>query len=122
MTQNDVRKKANFGKRFFMVAVLALSLGLLLFTANGQSLNGKAIKLPKPVYPPIAKQAKVSGTVVVTVDVDESGKVTSAKAVSGHKMLQPAAVDAARMARFAPTIVNGKPTKVSGTLAYSFVL
>lgn len=122
MKQNDVGKKIDVGKRFFIFIVLALSLGLLIFTASGQSLNGKAIKLPKPIYPPMAKQAKVSGTVIVSVDVDESGKVTSAKAVSGPKLLQQAAIDAARDARFAPTIVNGKPTKVSGTLAYQFTL
>ena len=122
MTKNDVRKKTNVVKRFFIVVALALSLMLTLFTAMGQSLNGKAIKLPKPIYPEIAKQSKITGTVVVAVDIDESGKVASAKAISGPKALQPASVDAARGARFAPSIVDGKPAKFSGTLSYTFAL
>ena len=65
-------------------------------------MNGKAISLPKPAYPPIAKAAHASGTVVVQVTIDESGKVISAHAVSGHPLLQASAVQAAYGARFAP--------------------
>lgn len=87
---------------------------------SGGILNGKAISLPKPVYPPVAKAAKASGTVVVQVIVDETGKVISAKAVSGHPLLQASAVQAAFQARFAPTLLSGKPVKVSGTITYNF--
>jgi hypothetical protein len=57
-------------------------------TVRGGVLNNKAISLPKPAYPPIAKRAKASGTVVVQVLVDEKGNVVSARAVSGHPLLQ----------------------------------
>jgi len=55
---------------------------------SGGVLNGKAISLPKPAYPPIARQAHASGTVVVQVTIDENGNVISARAVSGHPLLQ----------------------------------
>src|SRR5258705_7804948 len=57
---------------------------------SGGVLNGKAISLPKPQYPPIARQAHASGTVVVQVTIDENGSVISAQAVSRHPLLQAA--------------------------------
>ena len=88
---------------------------------SGGVLNGKAISLPKPAYPPIAKAAHASGTVVVQVLIDENGNVVSAHAVSGHPLLQGAAVGAARQARFSPTKLSGQPVKVTGVIQYNFV-
>ena len=88
---------------------------------SGGVLNGKAISLPKPPYPAIARSARASGTVVVQVTIDESGKVISARAVSGHPLLQAAAVQAAYGARFSPTQLSGQPVKVTGTISYNFV-
>ena len=89
-------------------------------TISGGVLNGKATSLPKPVYPPVAKAAGASGTVVVEVTVDEAGKVVTARAVSGHPLLQASAVQAAYQARFTPTLIAGKPVKVTGTITYNF--
>ena len=58
----------------------------------------------------------------VQIVVDESGRVISASAVSGHPLLQQAAVAAARQARFSPTLLSGQPVKVSGVITYNFVL
>src|ERR1041385_1076078 len=88
---------------------------------QGGVLNGKATSLPKPEYPAIARAAKASGTVTVEVLVDEDGNVVEAKAVSGHPLLQAAAVTAARQAKFTPTLVSGEPTRISGSLTYNFV-
>ena len=88
---------------------------------SGGVLNGKAISLPKPAYPPIARQAHASGTVVVQVTIDENGGVISARAVSGHPLLQAVAVQAARGARFSPTKLSGQPVKVTGVITYNFV-
>lgn len=88
----------------------------------GGVLNGKAISKPAPEYPAIAKAAGASGTVVVQIVVGEDGQVVSASAVSGHPLLQQAAVAAARRARFAPTTLSGQPVKVSGVITYNFVL
>ena len=88
---------------------------------SGGVLNGKAISLPKPNYPPIARQAHASGTVVVQVTIDENGSVISAHAVSGHPLLQAVSVAAARGARFSPTKLSGQPVKVTGVITYNFV-
>jgi VWFA-related protein/TonB family protein len=89
---------------------------------SGGALNGKAIVLPKPIYPPSAKSLRTMGTVVVEVLIDESGKVISARAVSGPPALQSSAVQAARQAKFSPTTLSGQPVQVIGTITYSFVL
>ena len=89
---------------------------------SGGVLNGKAISKPQPVYPPIARAARASGTVTVQIVVDESGQVISANAVSGHQLLRKAAEEAARQARFTPTRLSGQPVKVSGVITYNFVL
>jgi len=88
---------------------------------SGGVLNGKAISLPKPAYPPIAKAAHAAGTVTVQVTIDENGNVISAHAVSGHPLLQAVAVAAARGARFSPTKLSGQPVKVTGVITYNFV-
>ncbi|HYK21122.1 MAG TPA: TonB family protein [Pyrinomonadaceae bacterium] len=88
---------------------------------SGGVLNGKAISLPKPAYPPIAKAAHAAGTVVVQVLIDENGNVVSAHAISGHPLLQAVAVAAARQARFSPTKLSGQPVKVTGMIQYNFV-
>lgn len=88
---------------------------------SGGVLNGKAISLPKPPYPQIARAAHAAGTVVVQVLIDENGAVVSAHAVSGHPLLQAVAVQAARSARFSPTKLSGQPVKVTGVIQYNFV-
>lgn len=85
-------------------------------------LNSKALSLPKPLYPAMGKQMRVEGVVRVSVLVDESGKVVSARAESGHVMLQNSAITAARQARFAPTLVSGQPVPISGFITYTFSL
>lgn len=87
---------------------------------RGGVLEGKAISLPQPDYPPIARAARASGKVTVMVIVDEEGKIVAAQAESGHPLLQAAAVKAAREARFAPTLLEGKPVKVLGVINYNF--
>jgi len=90
-------------------------------TVSGGVLNGKATSLPKPAYPPAAKAVRASGAVSVQVLIDESGRVVSASAVSGHPLLRAAAEGAARGARFSPTLLSGQPVKVSGVITYNFV-
>jgi TonB family protein len=91
-------------------------------TISGGILNGKATSLPQPAYPPAAAAVKAEGTVSVYVTVDEDGRVISATAVSGHPLLQAAAVEAAKSAKFSPVILSGKPVKVSGVISYHFSL
>jgi periplasmic protein TonB len=90
-------------------------------TISGGVLNGKAISLPKPTYPAAARAVRASGAVQVQVLIDETGKVISATPAGGHPLLQQAAVQAARGARFSPTLLSGQPVKVSGIITYNFV-
>ncbi|HYJ47581.1 MAG TPA: energy transducer TonB, partial [Pyrinomonadaceae bacterium] len=94
----------------------------LLKPVSGGVLNGRAISLPKPVYPQAAKSTHASGMVVVEVVIDEGGKVVAAKALEGPQVLRQAAVQAAQGARFSPTMLSGQPVKVSGQINYNFTL
>jgi TonB family protein len=89
---------------------------------SGGVLNGKALSLPAPTYPEVARRMRASGTVEVEVIVDENGKVISARAVSGPGMLRDVAVQAAERARFSPTKLSGQPVKISGRINYNFTL
>jgi TonB family protein len=88
--------------------------------AEGGMLNSKALQLPAPKYPAEAKKVHAFGEVQVKVLVDETGKVISAEALFGPEALRQAAVDAAKLARFKPMILNGVAVKVSGILTYDF--
>lgn len=83
-------------------------------------INGNAISLPKPAYPPTAKAVGASGPVNVQVTIDENGNVISATAVSGHPLLRQVSAQAARGAKFKPTLLSGQPVKVSGIIVYNF--
>lgn len=80
---------------------------------NAGVLNGRAISLPKPIYP---GHICVTGTVVVQVIVDEKGEVITAEAVSGHALLRAASTAAALRAKFPPL-----PVKLRGVLVYNLV-
>jgi Gram-negative bacterial TonB protein C-terminal len=84
---------------------------------SGGMLNGKAIYLPVPEVPP----GEATGVVLIAIVIDEQGSVVEARAVSGPQHLHAAAVSAARLARFSPTLLMGEPVRVSGTLSYNFV-
>ncbi len=89
-------------------------------TISGGVLNSKAVDLPKPVYPAAARAVRASGSVNVQVTVDENGNVVSANAVTGHPLLRVSAVEAARKAKFSPTLLSGKAVKVTGVIVYNF--
>jgi protein TonB len=85
-------------------------------------ITSKIITKPAPVYPVLAKQARVQGTVTVEITIDEQGRVVFAQATSGHPLLRPAAQQSAYQARFSPTTISGQHVKVSGIITYNFVL
>ncbi|MDT7807176.1 MAG: periplasmic protein TonB [Acidobacteriota bacterium] len=85
-------------------------------------ISSKVVEKPAPPYPQIAKVAGIEGPVAVQILIDEQGRVISAKATSGNPLLQSAAVQAAYKARFTPTLLTGRPVKVTGSITYNFVL
>jgi periplasmic protein TonB len=85
-------------------------------------LNSKALELPAPTYPALATQIRLQGTVTVQVLIDESGRVVSAKALTGHTIFVKEAERAAMRARFSPTTISDQPVKVQGVITYNFVM
>lgn len=93
---------------------------LCLIPKSGGVLTNSATRRVEPDYPPLARAARISGSVVVEVTLDEDGGVISARAISGHPLLKDAAVNAARRWQFSPTMLSGVPVKVIGTLNFNF--
>jgi TonB family protein len=87
---------------------------------TGGVLNGNALSLPAPLYPDTARRMRTSGIVEVEVVIDESGKVVSAKAISGPSIFRENAVQAALRAKFTPSKLSGQPVKVTGKIIYNF--
>lgn len=88
----------------------------------GGVLQGAARVRVEPVYPAVAKHERISGTVIVEVTVDETGRVLNARSVCGPDLLVEASLDAARKWQFTPTLLSGQPVKVIGTITFNFNL
>lgn len=89
---------------------------------SGGVLNGRVLRRVTPDYPPLARAQRISGVVIVALTVSEEGKVMEAEGLCGHTMLREAAVEAVREWRFSPTLLEGKPVKVTGTVTVNFTL
>jgi TonB family protein len=75
-----------------------------------------------PNYPPLARQARVQGTVVLAADISKNGTVEDLRALSGHPMLIPSAVEAVRQFKYKPYVLNGEPVPVSTQINVTFTL
>ncbi len=106
---------------FSFLAVSAQTAPTAVKQISGGVVNGKAVTLAKPAYPAAARAVGASGSVNVKVTIDEEGNVVAAEAVSGHPLLQAAAVQAAQQSKFRPTTLSGQLVKVTGVLVYNFV-
>jgi TonB family protein len=84
--------------------------------------TGMLISKMPPVYPPIAKTARVSGTVALQATISKIGTITDLRVVSGPAMLRQAAVDAVRTWRYRPYKLNNEPTEVETTINVVFSL
>jgi TonB family protein len=78
------------------------------------------VSSPKPVYPPLAEQARIQGNVIFEIRIDESGKTTIIRLFRGHPMLAPAAIDAVKKWTYQPFEVNGSPTAVKTFVMVTF--
>lgn len=85
-------------------------------------IAGNAISQPKPNYPPLAKAARVQGSVVLQAVIGKDGRVENLKVVSGHPMLVQSALDAVRQWRYRPYLLNGEPVEVDTTITVNFTL
>ena len=76
----------------------------------------------RPVYPPLARQARIQGTVKFAVRVDEDGAVDEIRLISGHPFLVAAAMDAVRQYRYVPAYLGGRPVEAVIAVAVTFTL
>ena len=100
--------------------VMAAPIGRLVISAR--VAMGLLIHKTLPVYPSIAKEARVAGTVVMEVDISKDGAIQSTHVVSGPMMLREAAQDAVRTWRFKPYILNNQPIETRTTIDVTFTL
>jgi len=89
---------------------------------SGGVAAGMLLQKTVPLYPPIAKAARVSGTVVLQATISKTGTIENLKVISGPAMLQGAATDAVRSWRYRPYLLNGEPVEVETTVNVVFTL
>lgn len=76
----------------------------------------------KPVYPPLARAARISGTVVLQATIGKDGAIQNLQLWSGHPLLTQAALAAVAQWRYRPTLLNGEPVEVATQIMVNFVL
>jgi protein TonB len=84
--------------------------------------QAKLINQPLPVYPVLARQAHIQGTVVLHAIIAADGRVAELTVVSGNPTLIQAAYDAVRQWRYQPTLLNGEPVEVDTTIDVIFTM
>jgi len=89
---------------------------------SGNVQAARLVKTVQPVYPSLAKQARISGTVTLHAIISTDGRVLSLEVLSGHPMLTQAAMDAVRQWEYQPTLLNGEPVEVDTTIEVVFTL
>jgi len=89
---------------------------------SGGVAQGMLLQKTVPMYPPIAKAARVSGTVVLQATISKTGTIENLHVISGPAMLQQSAMDAVRSWRYRPYLLNGDPVEVETTVNVVFTL
>jgi periplasmic protein TonB len=89
---------------------------------GGNVQAAKLIRQPKPIYPALAKQARISGHVILNAIIGKDGTIQDLRVVSGHPLLVPAALEAVKQWVYAPTLLNGEPVEVVTQIDVNFTL
>jgi periplasmic protein TonB len=84
--------------------------------------QGLLIHKVEPQYPPLAKQARIQGTVVLNAVISKQGAIQNLKVISGSPMLVPAAIQAVKQWRYKPYVLNGNPVEVETSVTVNFNL
>jgi protein TonB len=92
------------------------------YRVGGRVQAPQLVRQVQPVYPPLAKEARVQGDVVIDSVIDQQGKVTQMKVVSGSPLLVDAAMQALEQWRYQPTLLNGEPVAVDMYVTVHFQL
>jgi len=89
---------------------------------GGNVTAASIITQTKPVYPALARQARIQGNVVLHAIIDKDGKVAQLEVISGHPLLVQSALDAVKQWRYKPTLLNGDPVEVDTTITVTFTM
>ncbi len=89
---------------------------------GGNVQQAKLVRQPKPVYPPLARQARIQGTVRFNAIIGRDGTIQNLQLVSGHPLLVPSAQDAVKQWVYQPTLLNGEPVEVITIIDVNFTL
>src|ERR1700675_3256706 len=84
--------------------------------------TGLLIKRVQPNYPPLARQARIQGQVVLQAEISKEGSIQNLQLISGHPMLAPAAIEAVKQWRYKPYLLNGEPVAVDTQVVVNFTL
>jgi protein TonB len=84
--------------------------------------EGLLVHKVTPQYPPLAKSARIQGSVVLQAVISKSGAIENLRLVQGHPMLAPAAIDAVKQWRYKPYYLNGEPVEVETVITVNFTL
>ena len=103
------------------ILLFAMVAGAQVRVSSGVA-ESNVLERVDPIYPPIAKTARIQGSVVLAVEIDRDGAVTSVQVVSGHPMLVTAAGDAVKQWRYRPYKLNGEPVAVRTSVTVNFQL
>jgi periplasmic protein TonB len=85
-------------------------------------LEGSLIRRVQPVYPPLARSARIQGQVVLAAVISKAGTIDNLHVLSGHPMLIPAAIAAVSQWRYRPYILNSEPIEVETQITVNFSL
>jgi len=84
--------------------------------------SGLLIKKVQPAYPPLARQARIQGQVLLQAEISKDGTIQNLQLISGHPMLAPAAIEAVKQWRYRPYLLNGEPVAVETQVVVNFTL
>ncbi len=84
--------------------------------------EGNLIYRVQPIYPPLARQARIQGTVELRAIISKAGTIEDLVMVSGHPMLVKSAIEAVRQWRYRPYLLNQEPIEVETEITVNFVL
>ncbi|HEY4904400.1 MAG TPA: energy transducer TonB [Candidatus Sulfotelmatobacter sp.] len=84
--------------------------------------TGLLVRRVNPNYPPLARQARIQGTVILQAEISKTGDIQNLRLVSGHPMLAPAAIEAVKQWKYKPYLLNGEPVEVETTVQVNFTL
>ena len=85
-------------------------------------LQGMLIRRIEPIYPPMARAARIQGAVLLAAVISKDGTISDLRTISGHPMLVPAAINAVSQWRYRPYILNGEAIEVETRITVNFIL